>query len=108
SGNLRLLVEESIMKSELSEERELLLQYYEGLNTVKDLTYDITSDQTKVTIKLNDRNNQLRNVAGIRVIFEPLDGSQSITKDLKEIKDGAVSINYNDLGQIINKSVKVN
>lgn len=108
SGNLRLLVEESIMKYELSEERELLSQYYEGLNTVKDLTYDIISDQTKVTIKLNDKNNQLQNVAGIRVIFEPLDGSQSVTKDLKEIKDGTVSINYNDLGQIINKSVKVN
>lgn len=110
-GELTLIITEALMKTSQND-RIIVDQYFEGFNTVTDVQYRIDIDTNKVSISFMDNNDQLKYIAGVRVEFlEKTDSDDGIKviKDFKTIPDNKIlSIDYNDLGDLLEKTTIVN
>ena len=110
-GELTLTITEALLKGQQAD-RKIVDQYFEGLNTVADVQYKIDIDTNKVSISFIDNNDQLKYVAGVRVEFlEKTDSENGIkvVKDFQTIPDNKIlSVDYNDLGDLLKKTTVVN
>ena len=110
-GELTLTITEALIKGNQTD-KKIVDQYFEGLNSIADIQYKIDIDTNKVSISFIDNNDQLKYVAGVRVEFlEKTDSADGIKviKDFKTIPDNKIlSIDYNDLGDLLKKTTIVN
>ena len=109
-GTLTLTLSKCLMKSEGLEDYIFSTQYFEAENTVSGMTYEISYDINKLSIKFNDGVNALDYVTAIRIeLVSKEDPSQKIVRDFETIPSNKTfTINYNDLGELLKQETEVN
>lgn len=108
-GTLSLIWTTCLVKSEEQEDVTLLTQYFDGTNTIAGLTYSINYDSNKLSINFND-SSAMDYVTGIRVEMQAEgDSSKIYVKDFLTVpSNNIINISYNELGDLLKETVKVN
>lgn len=108
-GLLSLTWTKCLLKSEEQKDATILSQYFEGTNTIAGLTYNISYDANKLAINF-EGDSALDYVTGIRVEMQAEgDSSKIYVKDFLTIPaNNIINISYNELGQLLKETVKVN
>lgn len=107
-GDLEVDILQNTIKNETTEERILIKHKFDGLNSINNVKYRVSTDPNKLLITLEDSDGQLGNVAAAKVKIVSTDGSVTVEKDLTQIPDNnIIGINYNDLGELVKKQARV-
>lgn len=107
-GDLAVIAYQNLLKNQEAEDRTLISHEFEGLNTIRDISYTVSLDSNRVNINLKNSNDELGKIAALKIVFSAVDGTTVIEKDLKQMPDNnIIGINYNDLGALLKKETRV-
>lgn len=110
SGTLTLSISKCLVKTEGMEETVVATQYFEGTNSISGLTYEIKYDINTLSIEFSDARSALSYVTAIRIELVSIENpEQKIVKDFQTIPSNrTITINYNDLGELLQQETAVN
>lgn len=106
-GDFEIRIEQRLLKSNAPVTINLIEQYFEGVNQVNNVKYEVSLDSNRVLITLIDSNGQLNKIAAVKVELEAVDGSAKVVADLRKPNNNIVGIDLNDLGELLKKETKV-
>lgn len=106
-GNLTINMTKRLLKHNNFEIEELIKEYFEGVQSLGNISYTVELEPNKVIILFKDLSEQLNNVAAARVEFVATDG-QKVIKDFQEIKNNMITINLNDISVLLKKNITIN
>lgn len=107
-GTLEIYINYNVIKSEDSKQKTLINHKFDVINYIDQVKYKVSLDSTKVLIELQNLNSQIDNIAFLKVILSDVNGSTKIEQDFKTIpSSNIISINLNDLGELLKKETQV-
>lgn len=113
-GNLIISVSQATMKNLQATERILVQEYFEQKNDISNIGYRVSLDSNRIVINIQDSDGNiftiqnLEKVAAFQVILRATDGSSTYTSELKGLSgNNILTINFNDIGNLVNKEVEV-
>lgn len=113
-GNLIASVQYTIMKTSYATQENLIEEYFEQKNDISNIKYRVSLDSNRIVINLQDSDGNtfeiqnLEKIAALQVILTATDNSVTYTSELKTLSDSnTVTVNYNDIGNLVNKEVTV-
>lgn len=114
TGNLKITVRQAKLKTQSEEEITLIEEYFESSNSIRNLRYSVSLDTNRIVISLEDTNgnrddiSNLEKVAAFQVLLDAVDGTQHYETELKTLSStNTISVNFNDIGELIGKETKV-
>ncbi len=114
SGDLKISVEQSVMKDTTSKENILIQEYFEQENDISNLKYKVSLDSNRIVINIQDSSgstfniSNIEKVAAFQVILNATDGSTRYVSDLKTLSNSNnLTVNFNDIGNLLNKETEV-
>ncbi len=106
-GNLEIYITQKTINTEDSKKIYLIYQYFEGIKSISDIKFKKSLESNKLLITLIDSGEQINNIIAVKVTLESTDGTVKIEKDMLKPTNNIISINLNDISDLLNKETKV-
>lgn len=105
AGNFKI---ETIMRLDKIHEpttKQIAKYYFEGTMSVNRVKFNSRIDSNRLVITLIDSNNQLKNVGAATV--ELITADKTIKKEYLNIDNNVITINLNDIVELMNKQITI-
>ena len=107
-GTFSIVWSKCLVKLDGMAEDKILTQYFEGNNSISELTYSVDYDATKLSINFSD-SKALDYITGVRVELMSIDNPEiNYIKDFLTIpSNNIINISYNGLGKLLKTRTQV-
>lgn len=110
-GSLVIRVAERTMKADPVEYDELIVQYFEGVTNVDDISYKVGLEENRVIVTLVGNEDKINRITALKAVFssQAANGQPAVEveKDLLKPTNNMVTISYNELAELLNRETEV-
>lgn len=113
-GDLAISVKQARMKNYEEKERILIKEYFEQTKNISNIMYAVSLDSNRIVINLQDAGGNrfnipnLNSIAAFQVVLKAVDGSTTIVTPLKKASSSnVISVNFNDIGELLKKQIEI-
>ena len=103
-GNLKLVINQRTLFDEPAKETECIKNYFEGINSISNLSYTTKLEENKIKIQLDESNSQLSKILGYKAVFTSDDGTE-VVKDLLVSEDNVIEVKYSSISALKGKDI---
>lgn len=105
-GDLEIVVNQKSIFTERSKETVCVSNYFEGINTISNLSFTTELEENKLKIMLQNSNSELQKVLAYKAVFKATDGTE-VVKDMLTASENIISIKYSSISELKGKNVEV-